>query len=102
MAKVRYILLWAVLLLATPRMVMAQTEKDGGIESETTGIVMEIKGAHVYISNAENKQLEIYNITGVCIETHRIETNDVNIRLSLPRGYYLLKVGKVVRKISIP
>lgn len=102
MTKVRHFLLWALLLLTAPQIVAAQNEKGDGIESEVAEVVMEIRGTQVHLMHAENKRLEIYNITGVCIETHRIEGNDVNIRLTLQRGYYFLKVGKVVRKISIP
>lgn len=102
MTKVRHLLLWVMLLLVAPQVVVAQDDKGDGIENEATEVVMEIRGTQVHITHAENKQLEIYNITGVCIESHRIEGNDVNIRLTLQRGYYFLKVGKVVRKVSIP
>ncbi|MCM1109480.1 MAG: T9SS type A sorting domain-containing protein [Clostridium sp.] len=100
--KAKYILisLCAVLTLGIPQSVSAQTEKDG-IEAETNHITITANGSIVHITNANGLTLEVYNITGVCIASHHIENNDATINLSLKKGYYLLKINNVVRKISV-
>ncbi|MBP3472971.1 MAG: T9SS type A sorting domain-containing protein [Paraprevotella sp.] len=100
--KAKYILfpLLAIFLLSTPRTAFAQTEKDG-IEAETNNITLTANGSTIHVANANGLTLEVYNITGVCIASHQIENNDATINLSLKKGYYLLKINNIVRKISI-
>ncbi len=101
--KAKYILfsICAVLLFwGIPQNAFAQTEKDG-IEADTNSIMLTANGSVVHVTNAGGLTLEVYNITGVCIASHLIENNDATINLSLKKGYYLLKVNNVVRKISI-
>jgi hypothetical protein len=45
--------------------------------------------------------LFIYNVAGVRVMSLKIEGADKLIDLNLPKGCYIVKVGKVVRKISI-
>ena len=60
-----------------------------------------VNGKSVRITNAEGKSLEVYNLTGVKIASNPIESEDAMIHLSLTKGCYILKVDKVVRKVSI-
>lgn len=53
------------------------------------------------ISNAAGLQLTIYNVTGVQVLVARIDSQDKTINLNLTKGCYIVKVGKVVRKIFI-
>ncbi|MFC2455808.1 MAG: T9SS C-terminal target domain-containing protein, partial [Segatella salivae] len=43
----------------------------------------------------------IYNVTGVCVMSMRVDSNDKRFDLNLHRGCYIVKVGKTVRKISV-
>ena len=43
----------------------------------------------------------VYNITGVKVSTHRVESDDFTLTLNVERGIYIVKVGKVVRRITI-
>ena len=45
--------------------------------------------------------LKIYNVSGVCVMSLRVDGQDKRYNLNLPKGCYIVKVGKVVRKISI-
>ena len=47
------------------------------------------------------EMLQIYNVTGVCVMSLRVDGQDKRYNLNLPKGCYIVKVGKVVRKISI-
>ncbi len=55
----------------------------------------------LYISGAESKQLEIVSLTGKPVLQMKIESPAQKIEVSLPKGCYIVKVGDVVRKISV-
>lgn len=99
MKKMLLILLSAV-LLGAPVSAYAFTGHEG-IEQSSSTISIEIKNKEIRVSGANGKKIEIYNLTGVSISTILIESNDATCPLNLPKGCYILKVGKVVRKISI-
>lgn len=44
-------------------------------------------------------QMEVYNIVGVKLTTIRIDSTDVTVQVNLPKGYYIFKIGNVVRKV---
>ena len=46
-------------------------------------------------------QMEVYNIVGVKLTTIRIDSTDVTVQVNLPKGYYIFKIGNVVRKVVI-
>jgi hypothetical protein len=71
------------------------------IDAEFQDIQISIEGAQIHILNAEGMNLEIYNLAGVRVASTKIENDDTTINLNLQHGCYILKVGKVVRKISI-
>lgn len=58
-------------------------------------------GQDVRVRDAEGLKLEIYNVIGVRVAVYRIDSNDKTFSISFPKGCYLLKVGKVVRKTFI-
>lgn len=99
MKKMLLILLSAV-LLGAPVSAYAFAGHEG-IEQPSSTISIEIKNKEIRVSGANGKKIEIYNLTGVSISTILIESNDATCPLNLPKGCYILKVGKVVRKISI-
>lgn len=45
--------------------------------------------------------LQVYNVLGVKVASIKVEGNDKRIDLPLKSGCYIVKVGNVVRKISI-
>ena len=45
--------------------------------------------------------LYIYNVAGVRVMSFKVEGPDKRYELNLQKGCYIVKVGKVVRKISI-
>ncbi len=102
MAKKLRIVVLSALLLAAPLGVRAQSGLEGDTDTELQSVSLSISGSHVSVSGAEGQVLEIYNLTGVKIATYRIDSDSKQLSLAgLPGGYYILKVGSVVRKISI-
>lgn len=89
-----------MLLLGTiPSAAVVQADEE--VEAEMNAVTMTIREDKVHVTNAEGKNLEVYNITGVRVSLIRIDSNDKQINLNLSRGCYILKVGKVVRKVTI-
>ncbi len=98
--KKLYIIALSMFLLGTmPSVAMAQMDDE--METEMNAVTLNVHDGKVHVTNAEDKNLEVYNITGVRVSLVRIDSNDKLISLNLTRGCYILKVGKVVRKITI-
>lgn len=64
-------------------------------------IAFSLTNKDLRVQNAESQILKIYNVTGICVATYRIDSNDKTFSLTLPKACYILKVGKVARKISL-
>lgn len=101
MTKRLQIIAFSLLLAGAPMSLMAQTEQHDEIETELTAVSLSVNGSRVHITGAEGQTIEVYNLTGVKVATIRIDSNDKTFNLSLKSGCYILKVGKVARKISI-
>jgi hypothetical protein len=98
--KIVYIGLFAMLLGFAPAAMYAQTEK-AGVEVELGAITISISENTLHIQNAAGEMLQIYNLTGVKVATYRIDSQDKTLTLSLPKGCYILQIGKVARKVSV-
>lgn len=95
------ILTLSFLLLGLPLCMSAQSEREEP-ETEMHSVTLAVDGTKVHVSGAEGAVLEVYGLTGTRVASYRIDSNDKSIQLNgLARGYYILKVGKVVRKVSI-
>lgn len=55
----------------------------------------------VTVSGAQGETLEVVSLTGRPVASYKIESPSQRVELNLAKGCYILKVGKVVRKISI-
>lgn len=63
--------------------------------------LISVQGAVVTISGAAGEKLEVVSLTGKCLMTFRIDSLSQRIELNVPKGCYILKIGKVVRKVTI-
>ena len=100
MDKRTILLLLVACFLSIPGMSQPQEEKEGPkTELAATSIV--VKGYKVIVYNANGSPLEVFSLTGAKEATITIDDNEQTINLSLKKGCYILKVNKVVRKISI-
>lgn len=99
MKKFWSIALSLFLLGSTPTIAYEQMDEE--VEMEMEAITLSVQNNRVHITNAEGKYLEIYNLTGVRAARIRIDSNDKQLTLNLTKGYYIMKVDKVVRKVTI-
>lgn len=73
--------------------------------------MMDIPGTHeveisinqstLRVTGGAGQVLYIYNVTGVCVMTLRVDSNDKRFDLNLAKGCYIVKVGRTVRKVFI-
>lgn len=71
------------------------------IENDFEHVSVSINQSVVRIVGAMGLNLQVYNVAGVRVLSVAIDSNDKKFDLNLPKGCYIVKVGKVVRKISI-
>ena len=64
-------------------------------------VTISVNGTSVTICNAQGETLEVISLTGRKMMTVRIDSPAQRIDLNVPKGCYILKVGKVVRKVSL-
>lgn len=89
-----------LLVVGNPVSVMSATVIDM-IETDIQNISISVSGTTVKVSGAMGMTLSVYNVTGVRIKSIKVDGSDKQFELDLPKGCYILKVGKMVRKISI-
>lgn len=64
-------------------------------------ITISINGQWVTVTGAQGLTLEVVSLTGRQIKTIKIESPAQRIELNIPKGCYILKIGKVVRKVAV-
>ena len=65
------------------------------IDLDVQTISISVLGNVLHVVGAEDEQLSVYNVTGVRV------MSDKHYTLNFPKGCYIVKVGNVVRKVSI-
>jgi len=95
-----FIIALTLAMVFAPASMLAQTEREG-IEVSMQGITLSVSGGNVHIVGASGEVMEIFNLTGTKVASIRIDSADKTFALNLPKGCYLVKVGKIVRKISV-
>lgn len=93
-------ILSAVLLLsvATPSVANSAIEI---IDVESQSVSISVNSSSIRVVGANGQMLYIYNVAGVKIMSIKVDGSDRYYDLNLPKGCYIVKVGKVVRKISV-
>lgn len=71
------------------------------VDKDFTSITITLLGSVLKITGANGQQLQIYNVAGVRVMNVKVDGDERDYGLSLPKGCYIVKVGKVVRKISV-
>ena len=73
------------------------------IETDATQPSVVASSFNLRIKNAEGLILEVFSVTGQKVFTQKIESPSRSIDFSgtLQRGYYIVRLGKLTRKIYI-
>ena len=92
----------SLLMLGTPafagHMVMEMGVAEQ-IDEQTPTI--SVDGNVVNIQGGSGMTLEVVSLTGRAVASYKIESPAQRIDLNLPKGCYILKIGKVVRKVTV-
>jgi hypothetical protein len=64
-------------------------------------ITINVEGNTVQVTGASGMVLEVVSLTGRQVATYHIDSPAQRIDLNIPKGCYILKVGKVVRKVTV-
>ena len=103
MTKKLLILSLAVsMMLSVPVLVKAAEAEM--LQTEQTlddDITISVNGQWVTVTGAQGLTLEVVSLTGRQIKTIKIESPAQRIELNIPKGCYILKIGKVVRKVAV-
>lgn len=94
------LLLSASLLVGAPVTILASQAIEV-IDNETQNIAVSVSESVLHITGANGLVMQIYNVAGVRVMSVKVEGPDKRYELNLPKGCYIVKVGKLVRKISI-
>lgn len=90
----------AVILFTIPSVSNADTAVEI-IENECQNIYISVNASTIHVTGANGLMLHIYNVAGVRVMSIKIDGTDRSYELNIPKGCYIAKVGKVVKKISI-
>lgn len=94
-----------LLMLFAPSPAMASEPEmeapDNTERIDPRGVSISVKGSTVNVEGAAGNTLEIVSITGKHVASVKIESASQRVELNLPKGCYILKADKVVRKVTI-
>lgn len=100
MRNLLYMMFSMTLLLCAPVSAHANNAIEI-VDNDIVGITVTVSESTLRVTGATGLTLSIYNVAGVHVQSFRVEGADRRYELNLPKGCYIVKVGKVVRKISI-
>ncbi len=88
-------------MLFVPSTMMAVMVAPGIEQMVEDEVNVTISGQTVMITGGQNMTLEVVSLTGRRVMSVKIENTSQKVELNIPKGCYILKIGKVVRKISV-
>ncbi len=100
MKRIFTLLLASTLLVGMPVAMYAEQAIEV-IDNDYQNISISVNESVLHITGANGLVMQIYNVAGVRVMSVKVEGPDKRFELNLPKGCYIVKVGKVVRKISI-
>lgn len=98
--KILTLLFISGLFLCMPQKALAESSIEI-VEQTFSAVDISVNGNVLHVTGASGQDLYVYNVTGVRVKSIRVDSNDKRYELNLPKGCYIVKVGKVVRKISL-
>lgn len=94
-------LIFSISLLALPATSAKALSAIEIIDNDFQGVSISVVESTLHVVGANGQMLHIYNVAGVRVLSLKVEGADKRYELNLPKGCYILRVGKTVRKFSI-
>lgn len=104
MKKKILIFISACLMMAFIPMQAATMVMELGVAEQVEperAITISVDGNSVQVNGAQGMTLEVVSLTGRLIASYKIETPAQRVDLNVSKGCYILKIGKVVRKVTV-
>lgn len=92
-------MLFAPLVASASEPEMEAPDNAERLDARAVGI--SVSGSVLHVEGAAGQTLEVVSLTGKPVATVKIESASQRVELNIPKGCYILKVGKVVRKVTI-
>lgn len=93
--------LTALMMLSCPLSLIA-ADSEMAVSEQVDEITISVSGQTVFVNGAQGHTLEVVSLTGRRVASYNIDSPAQRIELNnLPKGCYILKIDKVVRKVSI-
>ena len=100
--KILAIIAVAMLTFSAPVSAMNMIVEMGVAEQvEEPAPIISFEGNTVQVSGGSGLVLEVVSLTGRAVATYKIEYPTQSFNLNLPKGCYILKVGKTARKVTV-
>ena len=96
-------IIFITLLLGVSLSGFSQTlDKTSAADSDKQNIELTINNEKVIIPNANpNTKVDIFSIIGSKVSSVEIKSGFCESAITLPKGYYILKVDNTTRKIAV-
>lgn len=76
-------------------------EPMAAVEQTDESVSISVNQSVLHVTGAAGETLEVISLTGRHVMSVKIESPAQRIELNVPKGCYILKIGKVVRKVSL-
>jgi len=93
--------LTVAMMMALPVATTAVTVAPGIEQQMDDDANITINGQTVTVTGGQGQTLEVVSLTGRRVMSVKIESPSQKVELNIPKGCYILKIGKVVRKVSV-
>ncbi len=103
MKKRLLIFTFAMSMMLTMPMALRAAESEAPMAEQQAiddDITITVNGQWVVVNGAQGETLEVVSLTGRRVMTVKIDSPAQRIELNVPKGCYILKIGKVVRKVT--
>lgn len=102
MTKYLLVILLATLMMAAPKQAKANRMPEIEFIDNVQKPVISVEENNIRVTEASGLTLNVYNLAGGApIMSVKIDSQDKRFELNLPKGIYIIKVGKIARKIVI-
>lgn len=90
-----------LMAVSFPSVTSASEMELAAVEQSDSQVSISMTGQTVLVAGAQGETLEVVSLTGRQLMSVKIESPAQRVELNIPKGCYILKVGKVVRKIQV-
>ena len=73
----------------------------GIMDFQDSEVTISVSQGSVYVYGGEGMTIEVVSLTGNKVFEEQIDSPAQKFELNIPKGCYIVKVGNVVRKISV-